>query len=120
MIKKEIKEYRRKNKLILNFLAAKVIRKGLDVNIYIDDEKVLKMGTFTEKQAWDAATEPNKHNFNSSWSRLLPVFFKIVEARGKEHSVSKQLVDMLLTKNLENFYSIIVNYIESDNNNFTW
>jgi len=120
MTKEEKVEYRRKNRLIYEWMGAKPVRKGVDVNIYVGDQKVLKMGTWSEKQAWEASTDPTADNLNNSWSRLLPIFFKIVKARGKEHSVSQELVEMLLTEDLDNFYNIIVNYVEADKNGFAF
>lgn len=109
-----------KNRLIYGYLDAKVVRKGVDVNIYIGENKVLKMGTWTEKQAWEAATNPKIENFNNSWSRLLPVFFKIVKERGKDHSVSQELMEMLLTENIDKFYKIVVDYIMAEKSGYSF
>lgn len=118
--KEKSEEYRKKNSLIGEFLGAKSVRIGVDVNIYIGDDKMLKMGCWTAHQAWQEYTNPNVINFNNSFEKLLPAFFKIVEDRGKDHYVSKELIEMLLVKDVEKFYAIIINYIESDNNNFSW
>jgi len=99
------------NKLIGEFLGAKTVRKAIDVNIYIGDVKQLKSGYWTKHQAWEAFTNPKIPNYNNSFEKLLPVFFKIISEKGKEHVITKKLINMLLENNVKGFYEIVLNYI---------